>query len=80
MIFHSFPDVSLLPGALCSFVAGLHRELGQMRRGGFDSINVLSVLEKAVWQRGYRERAVIRVKRCQVTTTKSCNVGKFLEN
>lgn len=27
--------------------------------------------------KGYRERAVIRVKRCQVTTTKSCNVGKF---
>lgn len=49
-------------------------------RDSFDSINMLSVLEKAVWQSGYRERAMIRVKLCQVTTTKSCNVGKFLEN
>lgn len=52
-----------------------HTEMGQMRRGGFDSINVLRK-----WQRGFRERALIRVKRCQVTTTKGCIVGKFLEN
>lgn len=51
-----------------------------MRRVGFDSINMLSVLEKAVWQSGYRESAIIRVKLCQSTTTKSCNMGTFIEN
>lgn len=75
MTFRSFDDVSRLRGGTQSFVAGSHRGLEWMRRGGFDSINVLLVLEKAAW-----ERAMIRVKLYQVTTTKSCNVGKCLED
>lgn len=78
--FHSFHEVSLLRGGTQSFVAGLHRELEWMRRGGFDSIKKLLVLEKAAWQRGYGERATSSVKLRQVATTKSCNVGKCLED
>lgn len=44
---------------------------------GFNSINVLSVLEKAVWQRAFRERAAIRVKQCQVTPLKAAMWATF---
>lgn len=51
-----------------------------MRRDAFGSVKVLLVLQKAGWHSGHQERAVVRLKLCHVTTTRSCSASAFLED